>query len=298
MHCCDGTEVTPKARTTLVAGTWATMSASSTYIQRVCTAFATEACPTDLAGTNVKVTGQHGSDYELFTPAAVTKKTDPPNWEFADLEPSPYVNISRFALFELFTNRQVTQELTRRFSTRNEFDADSVHDNIFETGEVSNLTKGMFVHLIEWTYPNDVAGADGTKFASKFVTKYTRRIKGLISGNSELSIVYASETPIAEKPVCTSRILEDNNGDDCSAYVGMCSETGYPTKEGCEKFDPDGPFPCNMPGGNILAADAAQGNHTQFRDAAALACCICGGGDNVAPTNWGSNSASQLNVVM
>ena len=74
MHCCDdGMEVTPKARTTLVAGTWATMSSSSAYIQRVCTAFATAACPTDLAGTNVKVAGQYASDYELFIPAAVTQ---------------------------------------------------------------------------------------------------------------------------------------------------------------------------------------------------------------------------------
>ena len=127
------------------------------------------------------------------------KITQEPNWNWADLTPSPYVDFSRFALFELFTNRQMTQELTKLFNGRDEFDADSVHDNIFKTGAGSNLTKGMFVHLIEWTYPNDFAGADGNKFASKFVTKYTRRIKSLVSGNSGLSIVYASETPLQKR---------------------------------------------------------------------------------------------------
>jgi len=299
MHCCDGEDVTPKTRTPLTVDSWATVSSSKTYIRRVCTAFSLEACADleALAGTKIKVNESLGSSsYKVFAPASVTERTSA-DQDFS-FPAEAFKTFSGFALFENFENNKVTQALPINFAA-SDFNADAAHDNILAVQDAGNLTVGMYVHLIKWEF---FTGKTET-LKSTMVTKYTRKVRDLVTGQSGFAkvmpIVYASEIPTSQEVQCTDRLLNDTNGDDCSKYSAtVCTPHGYPTRAGCAIWDPDGttPLSCRMPGGFELGTDGAKRN--VGNNAAALLCCVCGGGDSEAPTSWGPGSSPQLSVVM
>jgi len=272
MHCCDGSDVTPKPRGTLTKDSWAVVSSSTSYLQRLCTAFEVAPCPTELAGKNVQISNATSapSSYEVFAPSLVSAPTDWPEHAYPT---EAFKTLTSFALFQAFDNNKVVVNLPKSFTSA-QFNADAWHDVITTSAEA----KGQYVHLIEWW------------LYGPMVTKFTRRARDLIASFNS-SKVYASDHPIPlPADSCTDMPFTDTAGEDCTQYTAeLCTSHGFPTAAGCTKWNTTYGAGCHMPSGSD-----ANGNPLG-RDAAGLMCCVCGGGIRSPPSGWPSSS---LEIVM